>query len=295
MDEEEEVTFHGTKNPEEAKIHTIELEKAMDIIEEGVKTGNTTGLLEAAINKIRATLVKITPHMETANVEAVLRAIKDTACTALMPSDSDHEETLEAMMPETEMATLEDFLSGTDELGDITEDQKELMGELFEELETSHESMARACSTLGEISQRTERQTTPTDITGQRAATSSGEHSWEILERHGPNLKEDGPTRWLTSLYSINHDTRRSSREHQEGKWQQPDKTACGNTGIPHSEAFWPGYDTAQHAGTIWSQAQTDGPLHHWPKVSGWGRTTHKEKKSIRWRTFHQLPTVNWL
>ena len=61
MDEEEEVTFHGTINPEEAEIHTIELEKAMDIIEEGVKTGNTTGLLEAAINKIRATLVKITP------------------------------------------------------------------------------------------------------------------------------------------------------------------------------------------------------------------------------------------
>ena len=89
--------------------------------------------------------------METANVEAVLRAIKDTACTALMPSDSDHEEMLEAMMPETEMATLEDFLSGTDELDDITEDQKELMGELFEELETAHESMARACSTLGRL------------------------------------------------------------------------------------------------------------------------------------------------
>ena len=34
IDEEEEVTFHGTINPEEAKIHTIELEKSMDIIEE---------------------------------------------------------------------------------------------------------------------------------------------------------------------------------------------------------------------------------------------------------------------
>ena len=151
IDEEEEVTFHGTINPEEAKIHTIELEKAMDIIEEGVKTGNTTGLLEAAIKKIRATLVRIAPHMETANIDAVLKAIKDTACTALMPPDSDQEETLEAMMPETEMATLEDFLSGTDELGDITADQKELMGELFEELETAHESMARACSTLGRL------------------------------------------------------------------------------------------------------------------------------------------------
>ena len=151
IDEEEEVTFHGAINPEEVKIHTTELEEAMDIIEEGVKIGNTTGLLEAAINKIRTTLVKIAPHMETAKADAVLRAIKDTVCTALMTSDSGHEEKLEAMMPETEMMTLEDFLSGTDDLGDITAEQKELLGELFEELETAHESMARACSTLGRL------------------------------------------------------------------------------------------------------------------------------------------------
>ena len=56
IDEEEEITFHGTINPEEAKIHTIELEKSMDIIEEGIKIGSTTGLLEAAIKKIKATL-----------------------------------------------------------------------------------------------------------------------------------------------------------------------------------------------------------------------------------------------
>ena len=151
IDEEEEVTFHGTINPEEAKKHTIELEKSMDIIEEGVKTGNTAGVLEEAIKKIKATLVRIAPHMETSNIDAVLKAIKDTACTALMPPDSNTEETLEAMMLETEMPTLEDFLSGTDELGDITADQKELMGELFEELETAHESLARACSTLGRL------------------------------------------------------------------------------------------------------------------------------------------------
>ena len=53
--DEEEVTFHGAINPEEAKIHTTELKEAMDIIEEGVKIGNTTGLLEAAINKLGQT------------------------------------------------------------------------------------------------------------------------------------------------------------------------------------------------------------------------------------------------
>ena len=131
IDEEEEVTSHGTVNPEEAKKHTMELEKSMDIIEEGVRTGNTEGLLEEATKKIKTTLVGIALHMETAKIDAVLRAIKDTACTALMPPDSDKEETLEAMMPETEIPTLEDFLLGTEELGDITADQKELLGELL--------------------------------------------------------------------------------------------------------------------------------------------------------------------
>ena len=44
------------------------------------------------------------------------------------------------------------MLSNTEELGDITTNQKELLGELIEELETAHESLARACSTLGRLS-----------------------------------------------------------------------------------------------------------------------------------------------
>ena len=152
IDEEEEETLHGTVNPEEARKHTLELEKSMDIIEEGVRTGNTEGLLEEAMKKIKTALVEITPHMETAKIDAVLKAIKDTTCTVLMPPDSDKEETLEAMMSETEIPVLEDFLSNTEELGDITDDQKELLGELFEELETAHESLARACSMLGILS-----------------------------------------------------------------------------------------------------------------------------------------------
>ena len=81
--------------------------------------------------------------MEDAKIEAVLKAIKDTACTALMPPDSDKEEILEAMMPETEAPDLEDLLSSTEEMGDIPTDRKELLGELFEELETAHKSLAR--------------------------------------------------------------------------------------------------------------------------------------------------------
>ena len=152
IDEEEEATLHGNINPEEARRHTIKLEKAMDMVEEGIRTGITEGIIENAAKEIKNALVEIAPHMEDAKIEAVLKAIKDMACTALMPPDSDKEEILEAMMPETEAPDLEDLLSNTEEMGNISTDQKELLGELFEELETAHESLARACSTLGRLS-----------------------------------------------------------------------------------------------------------------------------------------------
>ena len=131
VDEEEEATLHGTVNPEEVRRHTIKLEKVMDIIEEGIRTGVTEGIIENATKKIKIALVEITPQMEDAKVEAVLKAIKDKACTALMPPESDKEEVLEAMMPETETPDLEDLLSNTEELGNITANQKELLGELL--------------------------------------------------------------------------------------------------------------------------------------------------------------------
>ena len=151
-EEEEEATLHGTVNPEEARRHAINLDKAMDIIKEGIKTGVTERIMENATKKIKTALVEITPHMEEAKIESVLIVIKDTACTPLMPPDSDKEERLEAMMPESETPDLEDLLSNTEELGDLTKDQKELLGELFEELEMAQESLARACSTLGRLS-----------------------------------------------------------------------------------------------------------------------------------------------
>ena len=102
--------------------------------------------------KIKAALVEIAPHMEEAKEGSVLKAIKDTSCTALMPPDSDKEERLKAMMPESDAPDLEDILPKSEELGNLTSKQKELMGELFKELETAHKSLARACSTLGRLS-----------------------------------------------------------------------------------------------------------------------------------------------
>ena len=56
------------------------------------------------------------------------------------------------MIPESEAPDPKDILSKAEQLGDLTKEQKELMGELFDELKTAHESLARASSTLGRLS-----------------------------------------------------------------------------------------------------------------------------------------------
>ena len=122
-------------------------------MEEDIKAGTIENVMKTTIDKIKLAVVKISPYMEEAKEMSVLKAIRDTSCTALMPPDSDREERLEAMMPE-DTPDPKDILSKTEGLGHLTKEQKELTGELFDELEIAHEALMRACSTLGVLSRR---------------------------------------------------------------------------------------------------------------------------------------------
>ena len=99
-DEEEEIVPHSVIYMEEAKIHALSLEKALDQMEEDIKAGTVENIMKTTIDKIKLAVVKISPHMEEAKEMSVLKAIRDTSCMALMPPDSDREEQFEAMMPE---------------------------------------------------------------------------------------------------------------------------------------------------------------------------------------------------
>ena len=151
-EEEEEIALHGTANPEEARRHALNLENALDELEESIKTSTTENKMKRTIKRFKSTIVEIAPYMEEAKVVCILKSIKDISCTVLMPLASNHEERLEAMMPELETPDPKDILAQAEQLGELTQEQKELMGELFDELETVHESLVRASSTLGRLS-----------------------------------------------------------------------------------------------------------------------------------------------
>ena len=89
VDEEEEIALHGTVNLEEAKRHALNLENALDEIEESIKTGTTENKMKITIERFKSAIVEVAPYMEEAKEMSVLKSIKDTSCTALMPLASE--------------------------------------------------------------------------------------------------------------------------------------------------------------------------------------------------------------
>ena len=100
-EEEEEIALHGMANPEEARRHALNLQNALDELEESIKTGMTENKMKRTIERFKSAIVEIAPYMEEAKVVSLLKSIKDTSCMALMPPASDHKERLEAMIPDT--------------------------------------------------------------------------------------------------------------------------------------------------------------------------------------------------
>ena len=80
-DEEEEVAPHGVINTEEAKTHVLTLKRALDEMEEVIKTGTVENIMKRTIDKIKIALVKLVSSMEEANEISVLKAIKDMHST----------------------------------------------------------------------------------------------------------------------------------------------------------------------------------------------------------------------
>ena len=151
-EEEEDAALHGMANPEEAKRQACSLEDALDKLGESIRDGVTEGMMKITIECFKSAIMEIVPYMEEASVASVLKSINDISCMALMPPTSDCEEKLEAMMPELDIPDPKNMLAQAEQLGDLTQEQKELMGELFDELEVTHESLVRVSSTLGRLS-----------------------------------------------------------------------------------------------------------------------------------------------
>ena len=62
-DKEEEIVPHGVINAEEAKMHALSLENALDEMEEDIRAGTVENVMKTTIDKIKLAVVKIAPYM----------------------------------------------------------------------------------------------------------------------------------------------------------------------------------------------------------------------------------------
>ena len=151
-EEEEETGLHGTTNLEEAKRHAHTLDDALEKLHKSIREGVAEDMMKKMIEWFKRAIIDIAPMMEEANVNSVLHSMKDTSCMALMPQTEDHDERLEEIMPKEDLPSGSEVVTQAKELDDLTSEQKELLTELFGELEVAHNSLAKASGTLGRLS-----------------------------------------------------------------------------------------------------------------------------------------------
>ena len=90
--------------------------------------------------------------MAEANLETVLGAIKDPSLLAICPPTEEREAKLELLMPPAEIPSGEEVAEELDLVEPLTEEQRQLIAETFEELEVAYEHISRSCSSLAILS-----------------------------------------------------------------------------------------------------------------------------------------------
>ena len=152
-DEEHEVEAHKALNPIEARHHVQCLTEAMLKMEGRIQDGEIKDVLRDAIEEIKSAISIIMPQMKDAEVLDVLRATKDPTCLAIHPQTEEIRGLLEEVIPSEEIPSGESVSASLSEEDNLSDNDRELIRELFETLETAYDNIGRACGLIGVLSQ----------------------------------------------------------------------------------------------------------------------------------------------
>ena len=147
-EDEDDVPLHGATNEEEAKIYSNGLDDIIIQMGADVKDELINAMKDAII-KYKEAIASMFPNMETANPDAVWIAVKDKVGLCICPQSQKNENTLECMVSADEVPQAAEVLGKVEE---VTQEERELIRELFDSLEVAHSHLAAACSTLSRLS-----------------------------------------------------------------------------------------------------------------------------------------------
>ena len=146
----EETTLHGTINEEEAKIYIQNVDDIFNHMRENIEKGMGNAM-EKAIMALKREMEKIIPGIDKADTEAILRAIRDT-CLTIQKQTEEIEAKLEELMPDEDIPEGENIIEDIDEIEELMAQQRQDIGEVFENLGVAHKHLAKSCGLMGVLS-----------------------------------------------------------------------------------------------------------------------------------------------
>ena len=149
--EGDNIPLHGTTNEEEAKEYSKSLDSI--VIKMGVDVKEELhDAMKRVILDYKEAITNMIPSMETADPDAVWRSVKDKVGLCICPLSEESEKTLECLIPDQEVPQAAKVLEKIHEDNELTQEERDLIRELFDSLEIAHLELASACSVLSRLS-----------------------------------------------------------------------------------------------------------------------------------------------
>ena len=122
------------------------------MIKAQINSGEIKNVLKDALEEVHMATSIVIPAMKEASATNVLKSIKDPTCLMLHKGSEQAEQLLEEIMPDEEIPSRQSVVGGALKAGNLTNEQWELITELFEVMEVAYDHEARACSCLVRLS-----------------------------------------------------------------------------------------------------------------------------------------------
>ena len=114
----------------------------MTVLEAQIAERDERDILNELVTKFKEAISRVIPAMAEAEVDKVVGSIKDLTCVAVRPKTEVREELLSVLMPLEDAPTEEEAMASIKGRSQLDRNQRELIRELFEDLEVAHEHTA---------------------------------------------------------------------------------------------------------------------------------------------------------
>ena len=148
---DEEIPLHGAINKEESKLYIQSLDTVFCDMATNIEKGRANAM-ELAITSLKLAVVKQIPGAEEADTGCVLRAIQDPSCLAVRKLTEEVEAKLEEIILESDIISGKEIIRDIDEVEPLTKEQRQDIGEIFENLKIAHEHLSQSCGLIGALS-----------------------------------------------------------------------------------------------------------------------------------------------